>query len=239
MRTWRRVVIAVMVVATALLFYRWWRAASARAGRPPHETPENDEPEPAAARSPHPPGAPPREQGGGSGNGETGPTLDRAKADRMREEIRALLADAGLWAAGGEPFDAGGPVTRPLFGSMPVLGRDDAGNARVDPKYIQARVREDLFPLARGCYGDALKRDPKLAGKLVVYFRVIGDKKVGGVVDETKILGDTTIADAEMQTCVRESMMSVSFDAPPDDGELTVVYPILFSPEDDEAGAGP
>ena len=55
------------------------------------------------------------------------------------------------------------------------------------------------------------------------------------MVDEVKMLGDTTLDDAEMQDCVRESMMSVSFDAPPGDGELTVVYPILFSPDEPDA----
>jgi hypothetical protein len=74
-------------------------------------------------------------------------------------------------------------------------------------------------------------------GTLSVFFRVIGDRKVGGVVDEARMTDETTIADPEFQTCVRESMMSVSFDAPPGDGEITVVYPILFSPEEPEAGA--
>ena len=53
-----------------------------------------------------------------------------------------------------------------------------------------------------------------------------------------KLLDGTTLDDAEMQTCVRESMMSVCFDAPPGDGELTVVYPIEFSPDEPEAGSG-
>ena len=238
MRTWRGLVIAVMVVLAFGFFYRWWRTASERAERRPHGTEEPEEPEPAVTLEPRPPAAALRRNGLPPAEPAPGPKLDRARADKMREEIRALLADAGMLLGAGEPIEAGAHVTAPQFAAMPVLGRDDAGNARVDPKYIQQRVREDLFPLARGCYGDALKRDPKLAGKLVVYFRVIGDRKVGGVVDETKILGDTTIADAEMQTCVRESMMSVSFDAPPDDGELTVVYPIEFSPQDDDAGTG-
>jgi hypothetical protein len=37
---------------------------------------------------------------------------------------------------------------------------------------------------------------------------------------------------------MRESMMSVTFDAPPEGGEVTVVYPVRFSPEDDDAGEG-
>ncbi len=236
MRTWRRVVVVVMVVASALLFYRWWQAASLRAAERPHGAGEPEEKEPLAAGGTRPAGA-----GGGHDEPSPGqeppvPPLDRARADRMREEIRALLAEAGTLLGGGELLDAATEASRPRFASMPVLGLDDAGNAKVDPKYIQSRVREDLFPLARECYGDALKRNPKVGGKLVVYFRVIGDKKVGGVVDETKIMADTTLDDAEMQTCVKESMMSVSFDAPPDDGEVTVVYPIVFSPEDDDGG---
>jgi hypothetical protein len=236
MRTWRRLVIVGMVVATALLFYRWWQAASSRAQAPPRTTATTEDPDLLLAG-----GVRPGSEGTPPGNPEphgepTGPKLDRAKADRMREEIRALLAEAGplglMGAASAEPAaprDAG-------FPTMPTLGTWDGGDPRVDPKYIQQRVREDLFPLARGCYADAMKRDPKVAGRLVVSFRIIGDHKVGGVVDDAKLTDETTIADPEFQTCVRESMMSVSFDAPPNDGEITVVYPILFSPDDDEAG---
>jgi len=57
-------------------------------------------------------------------------------------------------------------------------------------------------------------------------------------VDDVKLGDGTTIDDKEMQTCLRESMMSVTFDAPPEGGEVTVVYPVLFSPEDDDAGEG-
>ena len=51
------------------------------------------------------------------------------------------------------------------------------------------------------------------------------------------MMDDTTITDPEFQTCVRESMMSVSFAAPPNDGEVTVVYPITFSNSDDDGGS--
>lgn len=231
MRTWRRLVVALVIAGTALLLYRWWQAASSRTRHHAAAAAANDDPETT-------PGGP----AGGSlaAQGSPleekpphgGPKLDRARADRMREEIRALLAEAGVLGLAGEPIEAAAPPPAPTFGSMPVMGLDDAGNPRVDPKYIQKRVREDLFPLALGCYTDALKRSPRLAGRLNVYFRVMGDHKVGGVVDEVKLVDGTTIDDPEMQTCVRESMMSVSFDAPPQDGALTVVYPIEFSPDD-------
>jgi len=221
-----------MVVATALLFYRWWQAASSRAQAPPRTAASTEDPDLLLAGGVRPgtEGTPP---------GEALPKLDRARADRMREEIRALLAEAGpLALLGGSTAEPIAPVDAG-FPTMPVLGTWDGGDPRVDPKYIQERVHEDLFPLARNCYADALKRDPKTSGRLEISFRIIGDHKVGGVVDDATLTDQTTITDPEFQTCVRESMMSVSFDAPPNDGEITVVYPILFSPEDDEAGPGP
>jgi hypothetical protein len=225
-----------MVAATALLFYRWWQSASSRAQRPPRTTAATEDPDLLAAGGMRPgsggagPGDPEH------GDGPSGPKLDRARADRMREEIRALLAEAGpLGLMGGASAEP--PAAREAgFPTMPELGPWDGGDVHVDPKYIQARVREDLFPLAKNCYADALKRDPKTSGRLELSFRIIGDHKVGGVVDDAKVTDQTTITDAEFQTCVRESMMSVSFDAPPNDGEITVVYPILFSPDEPEAG---
>jgi ferric-dicitrate binding protein FerR (iron transport regulator) len=162
------------------------------------------------------------------------PTRDRAHADGMRQAIRALF-EAGTWSATSPPSAPSLPATAPAvsaFSTMPTT-IDDAGHPAVDRTYIQQRIHEDLFPLAKQCYASALDRKPRLGGRLDVYFRVLGDKRVGGVVDEVQILGDTTLEDAEMQTCVKESMMSVTFDAPPDDGELTVVYPIVFSPDDE------
>jgi hypothetical protein len=232
MRAWRRLVIALVVLATAFLLRQWWESASSRVVRRAPGASDPYEPPQAAPTRPAPAGAQGAARGSDVADGRAGPTLDRAKADRMREELHALFAEAGVFALAGEPIEASAPPLAPSFRAMPLL-LDDAGNAKgVDPDYITKRVHEDLFPLALDCYADALKRDPKLAGRLEVFFRVIGDKKVGGVVDETRLEEGTTITDREMQTCVRESMMSVSFDAPPGDGELTVVYPIEFSPDD-------
>jgi hypothetical protein len=156
----------------------------------------------------------------------------------MREQIRAFFAEAGpLSRTPPAPPPQGAPSASAGFPTIPVLTDADGGSDRIDPSYIRQRVHEDLLPLAKDCYASALKRDPKMAGKLVVHFRIIGDRKVGGVVDETKLLDGTTLTDPEMQTCVQESMMSVSFDAPPGDREVTVTYPLDFSPEDDDGGA--
>ena len=166
-------------------------------------------------------------------------TLDRARADRMRSELRALFAEAGVArpSSPAPPEPPPGASAAPAFPTMPVVP-DDAGDGtpKVDPSYIQRRVREDLFPLAKQCYEDALRRDPRMGGTVEVHFTIMGDPRVGGVVGEASLGDRTTLADPEMQTCVRESMMSVTFDAPPEGGEITVVYPIVFSPDEDDGG---
>lgn len=229
-------VIATVALATMLLFYRWWQMASSRAERHERGGAQPDDGADPTKTGEHQGGAP---RGGGGpdpGNGRVGPQLDREKADRMREAIRALLTEAGPLLPASVPGDTAPTTPSALaFPTMPLIP-DDAGGTKVDPKYIQDRVRSDLIPLAKDCYVTALEKNPKLAGRLSVYFRVIGDHEVGGVVDEVKLLGDTTLDDPGVQTCVKESMMAVSFDAPPDDGALTVVYPILFSPDEPDGG---
>ncbi len=159
--------------------------------------------------------------------------VDRARADRMRQALTALFAEAGLpWGAPEPPGAASAPSAYP---TMPVLaGSGPDAAPRIDPKYIQERVRGDLFPLAMQCYQSGMAKDPKLAGRIELKFTIMGDPKVGGVVGEASLGDGTTIADPEFQTCVKESLMSVSFDAPPNGGEVTVVYPIDFSPDEPE-----
>ncbi len=222
--------IAVVALATVLLFYRWWQAASSRAERHSRHEPEPEQSgNPATAGDRQGAGRGPMDRN--LGGGHDAPPLDRQRADRMREQIRALLAETGTPLAASSASESRPAPSAVAFPTMPLIP-DDAGGTKVDPKYIQDRIRSDLFPLAKECYTTALEKNPKLEGKLSVYFRVIGDHKVGGVVDEVKLLGDTTLDNPGMQTCVKESMMAVSFDAPPEDGALTVVYPILFSPDE-------
>jgi hypothetical protein len=164
----------------------------------------------------------------------TNPRVDRAQADRMREALRALLAEGGpTWAASrDEPRAAPGASAYPTMPPPGPPGVKDTPLAR----YLQQRMREDFFPLARSCYEAALAKNPKLAGKIVLHYRIVGSSKIGGVVDEANVVDGTSIDDAEFRTCVTESMMSVTFDAPPNDGEVTVTYPIEFSPDDPDAG---
>jgi hypothetical protein len=118
-------------------------------------------------------------------------------------------------------------------------GGDSADRGSYDPQYIRDNVREQIFPLLASCYQEALSRHPTLAGKLVFSFRIVGDPSVGGVIEDAEFAEGSEIKDAEMETCTRESMMSLSLDKPPSGGGyVTVTYPVAFAPGDDEGDAG-
>jgi hypothetical protein len=165
------------------------------------------------------------------------PEARRAR-DAMREQILEALRRR----------DAGAPPPRaPLARSAPDAPRpaaapspgDPADRGSYDPHYIQENVREQIFPLLASCYKEALSRNPKLAGKLVFSFRIVGDPSVGGVIEDAEFADGTEIKDAEMETCTRESMMSLSLDKPPSGGGyVTVTYPVAFAPGDDDDDDG-
>jgi hypothetical protein len=172
------------------------------------------------------------------------PVVDRAKADKMREELHRLLAEAGTLQPSPDPATgrSPGPLSatgRPLA-PMPAPGPGTDGGPSPLAAYIRERVREDFMPLAGKCYENELAKNPKLAGRAVVKFRIVGDKRIGGVVDSADI--DKEKSDLSSPTfvqCMSESMMSVSFGAPPEGHpETTVDYPFIFSP-DDEPDTGP
>lgn len=143
---------------------------------------------------------------------------DRAERDKLRERIYRSLGQV--------------PPTNSRSLPPSTLGRE-AGT--MDPAYIQARIREDFFPLARQCYEAALERDAARAGKLVMSFNIVGDDDVGGIVEAADSTEDSTLTDPELLYCMRESMLSMSFEPPKHGGSVTVVYPFVFSPDEPDA----
>jgi hypothetical protein len=151
---------------------------------------------------------------------------DRAVRDDIRARILAAWlstlpeVDAG--------FDAGLAAQLP----MPVL---DGGT--VDPDYLRERIREDFVPMARACYEQLLGRRPNASGRALTEFVILGDERLGGVVDEVSVQsGDGGLADEGFATCLRESMYTVAFRPPPGRGSLRVRYPFIFMPDDSGAG---
>ncbi|MFT3764027.1 MAG: AgmX/PglI C-terminal domain-containing protein [Minicystis sp.] len=160
------------------------------------------------------------------------PAAASAEARRARDAMRAEILEAMRKRAASASPAAPSPAA-PRASAKPPEADEPRGHYDVD--YIRTHFREDMFPLMRQCYEGALLRRPKLAGKLVLGFDIVGDPDVGGIVEEASFVDGSTIHDEEMETCVRESLMTLTFDKPPTGGgRVTVKYPIEFSPGDDE-----
>lgn len=153
---------------------------------------------------------------------------DRHARDELRRKILESWARAAQEAgtADDPALAAGGTATTVL--AARAYGEDQ----KLDKEYIQHVMREDLFPLARQCYEQFLERQPDAGGRVTLSYSIVGDADLGGYVDDTSIDAGAPddIQDPEMQTCMRESMNSVSFAPPKTGGAVTVVYPIEFAP---------
>jgi hypothetical protein len=142
----------------------------------------------------------------------------------LREAVRSKF-ERGL---------EGGGVERDPRTGLTIPSGAHGASSNLPREYIQARIREDFFPLARSCYESALAKSPTLRGRIVVDFMIVGDAKVGGIVDQAKINDRSDIEDPEFRTCLRESMLTMVFAPPENDGWVTVTYPFAFAPDDED-----
>lgn len=154
--------------------------------------------------------------------------LRRAVARGLRESIaRARTARAG---ASTEP--ASGPQD-------PSEDRAPAGApGQIDPQYVQDAVRE-LIPLLAECYemleqaSDAAG-EPAPEGRLVARFVFSGEPEVGGVVEESEILDESTLRSPLLEECFAETLYTLELPAPEAGGTVTVHYPFELSRGEDE-----
>jgi hypothetical protein len=99
-------------------------------------------------------------------------------------------------------------------------------------KYVQKRITQDFFPMGSSCYQELLTKQGTAKGRLILEVTLAGDRSVGGVVDSVEVNPESTIRDQELILCIRESMMGMPFDAPPDGNEkVTFTLPIDLSPD--------
>jgi hypothetical protein len=97
-------------------------------------------------------------------------------------------------------------------------------NGRLPPEVIQRIVRQH-FGQYTFCYQNGLKTNPTLSGRVTVRFVIGRDGAVAVAAD-----GGSDIPDRAVAQCVVSSFAGLSFPAP-DNGQVTVVYPLTFTPE--------
>jgi hypothetical protein len=98
---------------------------------------------------------------------------------------------------------------------------------RLPPEVVQRIVRQN-FGRFRMCYEQALRTDPKLAGRVAVTFVIDknGDAKSAASHETTDLPDKTAVG------CVIRAFDKLSFPSP-EEGTVKVVYPIMFSPGGD------
>lgn len=143
---------------------------------------------------------------------------------RTRDELRQRILQG--WAQG-----EGDVAAAARAGKFVPAPEGDGGG--MDPKYIQEVVRGEFFDMAKQCYGDYLSRKPDASGMSTVSmkFQIVADEKHGGIIEDLDVAQDGGL-DEEMQTCMHESFMTISFRPPAHGGTVTVEYPISFSPDE-------
>jgi hypothetical protein len=105
----------------------------------------------------------------------------------------------------------------------------------IDKDYLKAQIR-GLQPLLRECYEQALERQPGLTGKLVVDFAIEGEPDAGALVTESAIDPTSSLHEAGLAECVRETMYALELPAPTTGGRVRVKYPFVFRSAAADAG---
>jgi uncharacterized protein YfaS (alpha-2-macroglobulin family) len=134
------------------------------------------------------------------------------------------------------------PATPPLppapgvgIGDLGVLGRKPDGPiagvggqpiilGALDKSLIDRDIKRNLNAI-RYCYEVELRRNPSLAGNLVVRFTIAPD----GSVSDARIKS-STIGSAPVEACVVERFRKLTFTEPKGGGVVIVSYPFLFAP---------
>jgi hypothetical protein len=134
-------------------------------------------------------------------------------------------------------------VTYPImFDSRPPPPRDDpkqckvrlnggvsrpdfpGDHGRMDPAQLRKVVKKK-FSAMRACYDRDLEWDPKLQGRVEVFFEVAQD----GTVPYVEV-AESTLPRCDVVECVRDVFRSLKFPRP-QGGIITVQYPLAFEPD--------
>jgi hypothetical protein len=96
------------------------------------------------------------------------------------------------------------------------------GSGLMDPGEV-AKVVNQKIGAIKGCYEQALKRDPTLQGKVTIQFTIAGSGKVTSAKATVNELGP------QVESCMVSAFMRFRF-PPPDGGTITFEYPFMFTP---------
>lgn len=159
---------------------------------------------------------------------ETSPNAPAPSADeraRVRAKILAASRAAEALEARRPPATEAEPEPERPPGNLTkhVEGHDQ----------LLRELNHDFMPLADECIEQAVARDPKLDGMLSIELEIVVDEDLGAVVDTVSFSEQNEIEQPELQTCIRESLLSMLLPAgePSQRTQLMLTLPIELDEE--------
>lgn len=141
------------------------------------------------------------------------------------------------------PQDRAGVRRLTALEAPPPPGVGDGMNADTPPPEPGAMRREAVReavlqakPVIAGCYEQTLARNPQAAGMVKVQFVLVAKDGVARLRDAE--ITEDTLGDPFLGMCALKALADLTFEAEAD-GEVTVNYPFILKPTEDEAEETP
>lgn len=98
-----------------------------------------------------------------------------------------------------------------------TVGLTGVPAANFPTEYIAEIYRDQLGPMTHACFEAARARNPDAGGQVLVRYVVVAAPGVGGIVEDATV-DESSLADDELETCIHESVLTLTFDRAPDEG---------------------
>jgi hypothetical protein len=110
----------------------------------------------------------------------------------------------------------------------PARHADGAPVGTLSKEAIQAAIKA-VVPRVKQCFEQGLKKEPDLAGRVVVQFEIEADEEGRGVVNKGEVPESETVSPF-FDACVLKEVAGAEFPAPEGGGKVVVRYPFQFDP---------
>ncbi len=155
------------------------------------------------------------------------PVTDDAPAADDEDDVPAEQAPAAAESGDTPSTDDAAPEDDSAAGAAPTPPHSAPPKGMLDKETIQDGIRA-VTPFIKACFEEGLKRDPSLAGRVVVSFDIEAEEGEGRITR-----GEVKEAETQslfFEACVLREVAKAEFEAPRGGGKVSVTYPFLFDP---------
>lgn len=164
---------------------------------------------------------------GGEGASTTPAGIAPATADSAAQKgsetgLTPSSSTAGTSTTGSVPAATSAPLAEAPIQSVATDDEDEANLPALDQSVVKDVVMS-YMPAIRNCYNQELKKDPALAGKVVIRFTV-GPK---GTITQA-VVASSTLKNKEVEGCMLKEVKSWIFPEPRRGESVDISFPFVF-----------